>query len=87
MIAAAAQLFRQKGYAATSTRDQLRALIRHPFEVLLGPGSDFIPVMLYEWRSLNALQRQTITQIKDDDEAALGLFTGSPSASPPRGRG
>jgi hypothetical protein len=26
--------------------------------------------MLYEWRSLNLEQRQTITQIKDDYEAA-----------------
>jgi hypothetical protein len=45
-------------------------LIRNQFDVLLGPDSDFIPVMLYEWRSLNDAQRQTITQIKDDYEAA-----------------
>jgi hypothetical protein len=51
-------------------REQLRALIRNQFDVLLGPDSDFIPVMLYEWRSLNAEQRHTITQIKDDYEAA-----------------
>ena len=50
-------------------REQLRALIRNQFDVLLGPDSDFIPVMLYEWRSLSAEQRQTITQIKDDYEA------------------
>lgn len=51
-------------------REQLRALIRNQFDVLLGPDSDFIPVMLYEWRSLNTEQRQTITQIKDNYEAA-----------------
>ena len=51
-------------------RDRLRLLIRNQFDVLLGPDSDFIPVMLYEWRSLNDAQRQTITQIKDDYEAA-----------------
>ena len=51
-------------------RDRLRVLIRNQFDVLLGPDSDFIPVMLYEWRSLNDAQRQTITQIKDDYEAA-----------------
>ena len=51
-------------------REQLRALIRNQFDVLLGPDSDFIPVMLYEWRSLNAEQRQIITQIKDDYESA-----------------
>ncbi len=53
-----------------SPREQLRALIRNQFDVLLGPDSDFIPVMLYEWRSLSLAQRQTITQIKDGYEAA-----------------
>lgn len=53
-----------------SAQERLRVLIRNQFDVLLGPDSDFIPVMLYEWRSLNAEQRQTITQIKDDYEAA-----------------
>ena len=53
-----------------SARDRLRVLIRNQFDVLLGPDSDFIPVMLYEWRSLSAEQRQTITQIKDAYEAA-----------------
>lgn len=53
-----------------SAREQLRTLIRNQFDVLLGPNSDFIPVMLYEWRSLSSGQRQTITRIKDDYEAA-----------------
>lgn len=52
-----------------SARERLRMLVRNQFDVLLGPDSDFIPVMLYEWRSLSAEQRQTITQIKDDYEA------------------
>jgi AcrR family transcriptional regulator len=52
-----------------SARERLRVLIRNQFDVLLGPDSDFIPVMLYEWRSLSAEQRQTITQIKDGYEA------------------
>ncbi|WP_341917496.1 helix-turn-helix domain-containing protein, partial [Polaromonas sp. YR568] len=34
----------------------LRVLIRNHFDVLLGPGSDFIPVMLYESRSITARQ-------------------------------
>ena len=38
-------------------RERLRVLMRNHFEVLLGPDSDFIPVMLYEWRSLNTAQR------------------------------
>ena len=55
---------------ADSARECLRQLIRHHFDVLLGPDSDFIPVMLYEWRSLAPAQRKTITELKDDYEAA-----------------
>ncbi len=51
-------------------RDRLHVLIRHHFEVLLGPKADFIPVMLYEWRSLTAQQRKSIAHIKDGYEAA-----------------
>lgn len=53
-----------------SDRERLRQLIRHHFDVLLGPDSDFIPVMLYEWRSLAPAQRKAITELKDDYEAA-----------------
>lgn len=55
--------------ARASAHDKLRALIRHHFEVLLGPNSDFIPVMLYEWRSLTPEQRADVTQLKDVYEA------------------
>ena len=55
--------------ADASPRDRLRALVRSHFEILLGPDSDFIPVMLYEWRSLTAEQRQGIASIKDGYEA------------------
>ncbi|MGV0960989.1 MAG: TetR/AcrR family transcriptional regulator [Limnohabitans sp.] len=54
----------------TSARERLRSLIRHHFDVLLGPDSDFIPVMLYEWRSLAPAQRKAITALKDAYEAA-----------------
>lgn len=33
-------------------REALRRLIQVHFEVLLGPGNDFVPVMLYEHRAL-----------------------------------
>ena len=122
LVAGAARLFRQQGFAATSTRDiaaavgmrsgspfyhfeskeallgavmlegmqgalqrqqaalaqlpagappreRLRALVRNHFDVLLGPDSDFIPVMLYEWRSVNAGQRSEVNQLKDRYEA------------------
>jgi hypothetical protein len=38
--------------------------------VLLGEGSDFIPVMLYEWRSLTPAQREAVAAQKDAYEAA-----------------
>jgi len=122
LINAAARLFRQKGFDATSTRDiaaavgmhsgspfyhfkskgallhavmeegmrsaiqrqaaalqpakpipdatmQLRLLIRNHFDVLLGPGSDFIPVMLYESRSITARQRALLAKLQSDYEA------------------
>ncbi len=50
--------------------EQLRALVRHHFEILLGPRSGFIPVMLYEWRSLTPAQRRDVARIKDAYEAA-----------------
>ena len=56
--------------AGAGAREQLRVLIRHHFEILLGPRSGFIPVMLYEWRSLTAAQRKDVARIKDAYEAA-----------------
>ncbi|MHB8950119.1 MAG: TetR/AcrR family transcriptional regulator [Rhodoferax sp.] len=49
---------------------QLRRLIRAHFDTLLGPGNDFIPVMLYEHRSLNARQRAALAQLQVAYEAA-----------------
>jgi AcrR family transcriptional regulator len=49
---------------------KLRTLVRHHFDVLLGPHSDFIPVMLYEGRALNSTQRLTINTLKNSYEAA-----------------
>ena len=48
----------------------LRRLIRSHFDTLLGPGRDFIPVMLYEGRSLNARQRAVIARLQREYEAA-----------------
>lgn len=55
--------------AKVSARERLRALVRNHFDVLLGPDSDFIPVMLYEWRSVQAAQRSEINRLKDRYEA------------------
>jgi AcrR family transcriptional regulator len=55
--------------AEHTPRARLQVLVRHHFDVLLGPDSDFIPVMLYEGRSLNPAQVHTITQLKNRYEA------------------
>ena len=119
LLHGAARLFRNKGFAATTTRDiaaaagmqsgspfyhfeskaallfavmeqgmraalqrqaevpdsarseeRLRGLVRTHFDILLGPGSDFIPVMLYEWRSLTPAQRAAIATLQREYEAA-----------------
>jgi AcrR family transcriptional regulator len=123
VLAAAAQLFRQKGFSATTTRDiaaaagmqsgspfyhfkskeallfavmeagmhtalarqaaavqahghanapadqQLRQLVQAHFDVLLGPGNDFVPVMLYESRSLPQRERKLVAQLISQYEA------------------
>lgn len=50
----------------------LRTLVRAHFGILLGPGSDFIPVMLYEWRSLTPVQRSGIARLQREYEQAWG---------------
>lgn len=50
-------------------RAALRVLVRNHLEVLLGPESDFIPVMLYEWRSLSDAQRAEVNALRRDYEA------------------
>jgi AcrR family transcriptional regulator len=47
----------------------LRLLVRHHFDILLGPGSDFIPVMLYESRSISPRQRTLLAQLQSEYEA------------------
>jgi AcrR family transcriptional regulator len=74
-----------------SAREALRVLVRNHLEVLLGPDSDFIPVMLYEWRSLSEAQRGEVKRLKDGYEAvwvpvlqalrASGELQGDPALS------
>jgi TetR/AcrR family transcriptional regulator, cholesterol catabolism regulator len=54
--------------AAPDSAMQLRVLIRNHFDVLLGPGSDFIPVMLYEARSITPRQRAVLAQLQGEYE-------------------
>jgi TetR/AcrR family transcriptional regulator, cholesterol catabolism regulator len=53
-----------------TARERLHTLVRNHFDVLLGPDSDFIPVMLYEWRSIDAAQRGEVNRLKDEYEGA-----------------
>lgn len=48
---------------------RLRALVRNHLQIMVGPDSDFIPVMLYEWRLLSEAQRLDVSAQKDEYEA------------------
>ncbi len=50
-------------YAALPLRAQLRVLVEVHFDVLLGVDNDYIPVMLYEWRSLQLRERSTLSAL------------------------
>jgi AcrR family transcriptional regulator len=55
--------------AGGDAADVLHRLIRTHFDTLHGSGRDFIPVMLYEWRSLNVRQRNAIAKMQRDYES------------------
>lgn len=56
--------------AAPDAAALLQLLIRNHVGVLLGPGSDFIPVMLYESRAISARQRQALAALQGEYESA-----------------
>lgn len=60
----------QEPAATLRARAQLRALVHAHFETLLGPGNDFVPVMLYEHRSLGARQKTALAKLQSQYEAA-----------------
>jgi AcrR family transcriptional regulator len=45
-------------------REHFRALVRTHLDTLLGPGQDFIPVLLYDWRSLDKPGRQRVIALQ-----------------------
>ena len=66
-------LARQGAALASLDREPLakmRRLIRAHFDTLHGPGNDFVPVMLYEHRSLSVRQRTLLAKLQVDYEAA-----------------
>jgi len=46
-------------------RERFGALVRAHFGTILEDGSDFVPVMLYEWRRLPAVYRRRLIAVKD----------------------
>ena len=57
------------GYAGLTPAAQLRVLVTVHFDVLLGPGSDFVPVMLYESRALPVRQRKSLALLIGEYES------------------
>ncbi len=55
--------------AADSPRAAFRAMVRAHLATVLGPGADFIPVLLYDWRCLDTDSRAEVKAIKDRYEA------------------
>ena len=49
---------------ALPPREQFRALLRTHLDTLLGPGQDFIPVLLYDWRSLDRRGRERVIALQ-----------------------
>jgi AcrR family transcriptional regulator len=58
------------GRERLAPREHFRALLRTHLDTLLGPGQDFIPVLLYEWRSLEPEARPRIIALQRRYEAA-----------------
>jgi len=63
------QLALEASGARIGPAQKLRVLVRNHFDVLLGPGSDFIPVMLYEARSVSPAQRRALADLQSEYES------------------
>ena len=50
-------------------RERFRALVRTHLDTILGPGQDFIPVLLYDWRSLETGERPRVVALQKRYEA------------------
>jgi TetR/AcrR family transcriptional regulator, cholesterol catabolism regulator len=68
--------------------EKFRKLVRAHLETICGDGHDFIPVMLYDWRSLTPANRRRVIALKDrydalwqkvtDELQAQGVMGGDP---------
>ncbi|WP_338849543.1 TetR/AcrR family transcriptional regulator [Massilia sp. W12] len=57
------------GQSGLAPREKFRALVRSHLQTVLGEGQDFIPVLLYDWRSLTPELQQRIIGLKDRYDA------------------
>jgi len=67
-------------------QEKFKRLVRVHLETICGDGHDFIPVMLYDWRSLTPTNRRRVIALKDrydalwqkvtDDLQAQGIMGG-----------
>ena len=67
-------------------REKFRRLVRSHLGTIHDPGHDFIPVLLYDWRSLTPANRRRVIALRDrydalwgrmlDELAAAGLIAG-----------
>ncbi|MCQ8895521.1 TetR/AcrR family transcriptional regulator [Limnobacter humi] len=48
---------------------QFAALVKVHLSIILEPGNDFIPVMLYNWRCLDAVHQRRLIATKDEYDA------------------
>ncbi|OFZ90516.1 MAG: TetR family transcriptional regulator [Betaproteobacteria bacterium RBG_16_66_20] len=68
--------------------EKFRRLVRSHLGTILEEGNDFIPVLLYDWRSLTPANRRRVIALKDrydslwqrmlDELARAGLIAGDP---------
>jgi AcrR family transcriptional regulator len=57
------------GDARLPAPERFKRLVRTHYGILHDTGSDFIPVMLYDWRSLPAQYKRRIIELKDRYDA------------------
>ena len=57
------------GAEAIEPRAKFRVLVRAHLETILAPGQDFIPVLLYDWRSLESRARPRVVALQKRYEA------------------
>ncbi len=72
-------------------REKFRRLVRAHLGTILDHGNDFIPVLLYDWRSLTPANRRRVIALKDrydalwqgmlDELARKGLIAGDPQVA------